>query len=113
MGGGLVVVLAWCDNFGDPSTIILYKAVSGGGVSDALVTVTRSGDAPDGRYAEISLDDPGAAWQADQVMPALDEAQAYEVRAWDDDQEHRVRSFPFTLSEVPAADATRPIFTKT
>ena len=54
MGGGLVVVLAWCDDFGDPSTIILYKAVSGGGASDALVTLTRSGDAPDGRYADAA-----------------------------------------------------------
>ncbi|MCP2328899.1 hypothetical protein HDA40_007406 [Hamadaea flava] len=115
--GRLVAVLSWCAAFGVPRTIILYPAESGGGVGDPLLRLERTGDAPDGDFLEVTLAEPGSQWKSEGTIPAAltdgSDDGGYEVRAWDESGEHRVRSFPFTLAEVRAADPARPILTKT
>jgi len=111
--GRLVAVLAWCESFGAPAQLALYPGASDGGVGDPLLALTLTGDAPDGNYVEITLAEPGPAWQSDRAMPTLDDGHIYEVRAWDRSGDHRVTSFPFTIAELRTADPARPILTKT
>lgn len=79
---------------------------------DRLLQLTRTGEAPDANHAEIPLAEPGPAWQSDRAMPALEDGQTYEVRAWDRTGERRVASFPFTIAELRTADPARPVLAK-
>ncbi|GAA1364342.1 hypothetical protein [Catellatospora chokoriensis] len=110
--GRLVAVLAWCESFGAPATLVLYPARSDGSVGDPLLRLTRTGAAPDANHAEVPLAEPGPTWQSDRALPALEDGQSYEVRVWDGTGERRLASFPFTIAELRTVDPARPILTK-
>jgi hypothetical protein len=103
-GGGLVAVLAWCPDFGDPTTVILYPVNPDGSVGDPLLSLKRTGAAPAGRYLEIAISNPPPGWSSDTAAAVLDDpGRTYEVRAWNQDGTKRITNFPFQLGELRQA----------
>lgn len=108
-----VAVLGLCGDFGTATSIILYEADPSGGVHKRRAVLERTGgDTP--RYLEVPLAAPPPGWRVDVALTNLaDTGQAYELRAWNEDGDNRVGSFPFRVSELgDGPDADRTILTK-
>src|SRR5512138_1183559 len=110
--GQLILILGLCKDFGPPKTVILYKATDDqGDVGDEAVTLKYSGKNP-GSYVEISLAKPAAGWSTSQPNPKLSSQQQYVIRAWNSgsDTTAAVQTFAFAPADVPAHDASKPIY---
>jgi hypothetical protein len=110
----LVGVFGLCKGFGELTTIALYESLAEGGVGDTVISLERVGPAPTEHLVEVPLQNPPSEWQAHKTKADLDPDQAYELRAWSKDQEARVTSFPFRISELrDRPDKAKTVLSKT